>query len=56
MNHSLHYIHVWFLVIGVYGWLTSEQARKVVLACLHAQNLPLLAPPNTPKDEMLPRL
>ena len=55
MYHGSHCIHVRCPVVIICGGLSSKQARQVFLACPNAQDLPLFAPPDTMKDEVLPR-
>lgn len=56
IGHRSHCIHIRFLVVHVSRGLASEQARKVVLACLRVQQLPLIALPHITKNQVLPRL
>ena len=53
--HGSHCVHVRCLVVIICGGLSSKQARQVFLVRPHAQDLPLFAPPDKVKDEVLSR-
>ena len=55
MYHGSHCVHIRCPVVVICGGLSSQQARQVFLARPCAQDLPLFAPPDIMKDEVLSR-